>query len=68
MKAALGGIIGANAIAVAYPLFFTALDTKQWNDVDALLEDAKSKSLLTDEQYAGIQVLATEFNIPITLA
>jgi hypothetical protein len=67
LKTALGGIIGANAIAVAYPLFFTALQTSEWDDVQALLIDAKTKTLLTTDQYAEIKTLAETYNIPINL-
>lgn len=67
IKAGLGGIVAANALAVAYPLFFTAVQIGNWPDVQALIIDAKTKSLLTTQQYSDIKTAATTFNIPVVL-
>lgn len=67
IKSGLGGIVSVNALAVAYPLFFEAIATQQWEDVHTLIQDAKTKLVISADQYAAIKVAATTFNIPITL-
>jgi hypothetical protein len=67
IKNGLGGIVAANSVAVAYPLFFAAVQEQHWPDVQALLVDAKTKNLLTTQQYADIKTAAATFNIPVTL-
>jgi hypothetical protein len=67
IKAALGGIVGANALMKMYPAFYDAVATGTWPDVQALIIDAKSTSVLTAAQYTAFGQLAQEFNIPITL-
>lgn len=67
IKPALGGILAANALAVAYPLFFGALQNRAWEDVETMLVDAKSKSVIIAAQYNAIKNAATQFNIPLTL-
>ncbi|MFA6076365.1 MAG: hypothetical protein WC778_11110, partial [Negativicutes bacterium] len=36
IKNGLGGIVAANSVAVAYPLFFAAVQEQHWPDVQAL--------------------------------
>lgn len=67
VKAALGGIVAANALAVAYPLFFSAVQSCVWADVQALVLDANAKAVITSAQYNAIKSAAAQFNIPITL-
>lgn len=67
IKSAVGGILGANALAVAYPLFFAALQEQAWEDVQAMLVDAKSKGVIAAPQYDAIKAAAAQFNIPVTL-
>jgi hypothetical protein len=67
IKNGLGGIVAANSVAVAYPLFFAAVQEQHWPDTQALLIDAKTKNLLTDQQYLDIKTAAATFNIPVTL-
>jgi len=68
VKTGLGGIVAANSIAVAYPLFFAAISSGEWADVQALILDAQSKAVINSTQYANIKAAATANNIPITLA
>jgi len=67
VKLALGGIIGANALAVSYPLFNQAVQEQNWSDVQELIIDAKTKSVLSTSQYIAIKTAAANNNIPITL-
>ena len=67
IKAGLGGIQGANALSVAYPLFFGAIQSYAWDDVQAMLADAKAKAFITSAQYAEIKAAAAQCNIPIAL-
>ena len=67
IKTALGGIVGANALAVPYPLFFAAVTAGDWPDVQALVIDAQTKSVINYTQYAAIKAAASNFNIPINL-
>jgi len=67
VKAALGGVVGANALARAYPLFLPALQQSNWVDLTALIVDAHTHGLLSDQTYAGFGALATQYNIPVTL-
>lgn len=64
---ALGGIINANALAVAYPLFLGAIQNNDWDDVQILIIDAKNKSVITTDQYNSIKLVAAKNNIPISL-
>lgn len=64
VKSAVGGIVSANSLAVAYPLFFTAVQSQQWADVQALVVDAKAKSVITTTQYDVIKSAAVTANIP----
>jgi hypothetical protein len=66
-KAAAGGIVQANALAVAYPLFFDAVAQQQWSDVQALILDAQAKSVINAQQYAAFKAAAAAHNIPINL-
>lgn len=67
IKNALGGIVAANAVAVTYPLFFTAVQEQHWLDVQVLLIDAKTKNMLTTQQYSDIKTAVLNNNIPLTL-
>lgn len=67
LKSAIGGILAANTLAVAYPLFFGSIQSQAWDDVQAMLVDAKAKSAITAAQYKAIKAAATQCNIPITL-
>lgn len=67
VKTGIGGIIAANRLAVAYPLYFATIMTAEWADLEALTIDAKARVILTAEQYEEIKVLAAHYNIPINL-
>jgi len=66
-KSALGGIAGANALMVAYPAFFPAVQSAAWPDVQALILDAQSTARITATQYAAFKAAATANNIPLVL-
>jgi len=66
-KTAMGGIVGANALMVAYPAFFPAVQSAAWPDVQALILDAQTKGAITATQYAAFKAAATANNIPVTL-
>ncbi|MFZ2405544.1 MAG: hypothetical protein WAW41_10435 [Methylobacter sp.] len=65
LKVTLGGIVQANALAVSYPLFFAAVQSGDWVGVQELIVDAKTKSLISTDQFAAIKAAALECNIPI---
>ena len=67
IKTALGGIVGANTLAVPYPLFFPAVTARDWPDVQSLVIDAQTKAVINATQYAAIKAAAALYNIPITL-
>ena len=67
VKSALGGILGANKIAVAYPLFFAAVQALDWSDVQAIILDAKATSTITSDEYTAIKESTATNNIPIIL-
>ena len=67
IKTGVGGIIEANTLSVAYPLFFATIEQQNWTDVQALILDAQSKAVITAEQYAAIKAAAASFNIPVIL-
>lgn len=67
IKTAFGGIVGANALAVAYPLFMDTLQQSAWYDLSMLITDAQSKGVINPAQYAAFKTSATNNNIPITL-
>ena len=67
VKTALGGIIGSNALMVAYPAFMPALQQGDYVDLQVLILDAQTKGLLTAAQYASIQAANTQFNLGMTL-
>ena len=67
IKTALGGIVGANALAVPYPLFFAAVQLSDWEGVQALIEDAQAEAVVNAAQYAAIKAAALTNNIPVTL-
>jgi hypothetical protein len=67
VKAAVGGILAANALMIAYPAFFPAIQSADWADVQALVIDAKAKAVITAAQYTAIKAAAAASNIPVTL-
>lgn len=67
LKTAMGSVVAANVLAVAYPLFFTAISLQEWSDVLALIVDAHSKGVLSAVQYADFGAAVAAFNIPIIL-
>ena len=67
VKTALGGIVAANALMIAYPAFFPAVTNCEWSDLQLLIEDAVSKSAINATQYSAIKTAATNNNIPISL-
>ena len=66
VKDTLGGIVGISNLPSA-ALFFAAVQTQNWVDTMALIQDAKNKSVITADQYAAIKSAASQFNIPIIL-
>lgn len=67
VKTGLGCVVAANALAVAYPLFFAAVQDGMWADLQALVIDAKTKAVVTTAQYNAIKAATATFNIPVTL-
>lgn len=67
VKIALGGVLGTNAMMVAYPAFFPSIQSSMWADTSALMIDAKAKSVISTAQYAAIKSAASSYNIPIVL-
>lgn len=67
IKTALGGIVAVNALMKAYPAFSDALNMQEWQDVSALLVDAKTTGAITVAQYAQFQTALTANHIPVTL-
>jgi hypothetical protein len=67
VKTAVGGILSANALMIAYPAFFPAIQEGQWTDLQTLIIDANTKAVITPLQYAEIRQAATDNHIPITL-
>ena len=63
VKIGLGGIVAVNGLATIYPLFFPAVQSQNWADTQALLNDALSKSVITSTQKTAILAAATAFNI-----
>jgi hypothetical protein len=67
LKSAIGGIVASNALAKSYPLFYPALQVRNFADVQALIIDAHATRVLSDPQYAVFQQLAVKHRIPVTL-
>lgn len=65
VKVGLGGIVAVNSLATLYPLFFPAAQAQNWADVNLLLLDAKTKTVITLAQYNAILNLAVTYNIPL---
>ena len=61
------GIIAANTLAVSYPLYFATIQEQDWDSLQVLTNDAKTKNIITQEQYVEIYNLANQFSIPINL-
>lgn len=66
-KSAMGGILGANALAQKYPFWLPALQAGDWPDVQALMTTAHAAGDINATQYAAMQAAATANNIPVTL-
>ena len=67
VKSAVGGILGANTLMVAYPAFFPAIQSNDWQGVQDLIIEAQSKSVITPAQYQAIKAAAQATNIPLSL-
>jgi hypothetical protein len=67
LKAAMGGILGANALMVAYPSFMQAVTDGYWSDVQTLILDAHTKGLINPTQYTAFQAAVTANHIPVVL-
>lgn len=67
IKFNIGGIVEANNLARSYPLYFSAIQTEQWGDVEELTLDAKITKIINPVQYDGIKNAAIANNIPINL-
>lgn len=67
MVAVLGGIVAANNLLKAYPVFLTSLADMNWLNVKALVVDALSTGAITPQQYADFQAAFTANHIPVTL-
>jgi hypothetical protein len=67
VKTAVGGILSANALMIAYPAFFPAIQEGQWADLSTLIIDANTKAVITPAQYAAIKAAAASNNIPVVL-
>lgn len=67
VKSAAGGILGANALAAAYPLLFPAVQEQAWEEVQAMLADAGARGTLTGAQCEAVRAAAARCNIPVTL-
>lgn len=67
LKTAVGGVVGANALARAYPLFYPALQEGNWADLQALIIDAHTAGVLSDAVYVGFAALARQYSIPVVL-
>lgn len=68
IKIGVGGIINANGLATAYPLFFSAIQLAEWFDVELLITDAFDNAIINTEQFNAIKSAAVENNIPIYLS
>lgn len=67
VKTNIGGILVANALMVAYPAFFPAIQAQAWNDLQVIILDALSKGVINQTQYGVIKNSAATYSIPITL-
>lgn len=67
LKAAMGGAVAANALMRQYPMFYAALSTGTWVDVQALIIDAHATGTLTDAAYAAFKSISAQHNIPVAL-
>ena len=66
-KTAMGGIVGANTLALKYPLWLPALQSSDWTDAQALMIAAHTAGDINATEYAAMQAAVTANNIPITL-
>lgn len=67
LKSAVGGVVQANQLSRAYPLFQTAVQQRMFTDVSALVVDAKNTQVLSQQQYDTIKQLATKYRLPLVL-
>jgi hypothetical protein len=67
IKNILGGILGSNNLSVKYPAFTPAVAAGEWFDVQVLIIDAHTNSVITPSQYTEIQTAALANNIPVNL-
>lgn len=69
LMAAVGGLMGTNVVIQngPYPLLFAALEKGNWGDVQTMVIDANTRSIITPAQYTAIKAAATANNIPVTL-
>lgn len=67
IKTALGGIVGANALMMAYPAFLPAIQQMVWADAQVLILDAHQKGVLSDPAYAAFKSAAAAHHIPVVL-
>ena len=65
VKQAMGGAVGSNALARAYPLFYPAVQQAEWDDVKALMRNAAATGVLAPEQAAAMLSIAVEYHIPL---
>ena len=67
IKIGFGGIVEANSFAKHYPLFTDAVAGFAWDDVKALIIDAHTTSVLSNNQYAAFKDAVINNNIPVIL-
>ena len=67
LKIKMGGIVNINRLYTAYPLLIMTLESGHFDDSIALIKDALSTNIITNDQYKIIKESAAEFHIPIVL-
>ena len=66
IKAQIGIVVAASITGSA--LMFAALQTGQWSDASALIENALTLTQITSAQHSAIKATALTFNVPLTLS
>ena len=66
IKAQVGIVAAASITGSA--LMFAALQTGQWEDASALIENALTLTQITTAQHSAIKAAALTFNIPLVLS
>ena len=66
IKAQIGIVAAASITGSA--LMFSALQTGQWSDASALIENALTLTQITAAQHAAIKAASVTFNIPLVLS